>query len=173
MVFHESIASQVSTCSEGDLFLVPQELYEQEKHEEQPSDENPSTHENLQEQSFAEIGPVLASSHFQWRIVRGGVGVDTGRAGFFDRLHYHDDSIAPNPYDGQTGWKQFETQPDIYVPSLWERMVEEKAMYSSSVFTIPYGLFSASGWGDGVYGLLARTDDSGVVVGARLVFINE
>jgi len=111
------------------------------------------------------------------------VGVDSGRAGFFDLSRYYDDSVfdtGNNP--PAVAWEKHFTFD--WRESIWQEHVDDLPT-GAYITTIPYGVFSQSGYGDGAYACLIRTEPLSVyqdqlespdlkmeIVGAKIVFIS-
>ena len=90
-----------------------------------------------------------------------GVGVDSGQAGFFDAAHFHDPTIildAPSKT-----W----SENDVWYDSCCEITLSK-----TQAGILPYGVVSASGYGDGCYDCNYYTDKLGNVVAAEIVFID-
>ena len=82
----------------------------------------------------------------------GAIGVDAGMAGFFrDKPDYPDDK-----------WHDFLVESGVF-------KTKDEYDYSRNTYAIDYGLFSSSGFGDGVYEVYANKSKSAFTI----VFIPE
>lgn len=82
----------------------------------------------------------------------GSIGVDAGMAGFFrDKPDYPDDK-----------WHAFLVESGVF-------MTQDEFDYSRKTYSIDYGIFSESGFGDGVYEVYANKSKSAFTI----VFIPE
>ena len=73
------------------------------------------------------------------------VGVDSGQAGFFDQKYYRDDEIAKDLP------KEFEDNYAKKPGDEWYRACAAQTLGEDRWGTVPYGVVSSSGWGDGSY----------------------
>lgn len=94
-------------------------------------------------------------------------GVDSGQFGFFDLNHYRkNDSIG-----------------NAKLAEFMDSKEEGEAFYSACCYhtcdstlkygTLPYGVVSSSGWGDGAYTLKAYKDLNGEYIGFYVLFIDD
>lgn len=91
------------------------------------------------------------------------VAVDSGQAGLFDAAHYRDSTIIP-------GYGEIkEEEPS----ELWYNHCCEMTLSRIGAGTMPYGVVSTSGYGDGCYGCYIYTNDSGWIVKVEIEFISE
>jgi hypothetical protein len=97
-----------------------------------------------------------------WRVL-GHFGVDSGQAGIFDRAHFRDQTVVPAGMTWKHGpWDETDR---------WYSMCCDTTT-SSTAGTIPFGVVSSSGMGDGGYRVLAADSADGVVA-LRLVFLEQ
>ena len=82
----------------------------------------------------------------------GQIGVDAGMAGFFrDKPDFPDDE-----------WMEFLVEADVF-------KTKDEYNYDKDFYLVPYGVFSSSGYGDGVYNVYANENRSAFTI----VFISE
>lgn len=75
------------------------------------------------------------------------VGVDSGQAGIFDLSHFQDENLIT---------------PETQRPGSTHRPGS----------TVPFGVVSNSGWGDGLYTAYAKRNSKGEAVAVKIVFID-
>ena len=116
---------------------------------------------SLDGERSAELVATLNGSKIEgWRTL-GVFGVDTGQAGIFDRAHFRDQTVVP----ADMKWKHGPNSDS----NRWYWLCCE-ATLSSIAGTIPFGVVSSSGRGDGMYAALKAESPDGVV-GLKLVFL--
>lgn len=111
----------------------------------------------------AELHAVLASLNpsreLSWTKEEFEVGVDSGQAGIFDMEHYKDDSVI--------GDLPCEFDHDWYGMVAHVTLKDER-----QAGTIPFGVVSSSGYGDGGYDCFTAKVN-GRVVAIKIIFIPE
>lgn len=88
------------------------------------------------------------------------VGVDSGQAGFFESVHYQDDSILP-------------CAPRIDFGALWYSHCCEITLSRPGAGILPYGVVASSGFGDGGYTCRYWKTSAGHIVKAEIIFITK
>jgi hypothetical protein len=110
----------------------------------------------------SELVAIRRGSNAQdWKVVDG-FGVDSGQAGIFDRAHFYDVDIVP--VDLKV------SDPFLSQQNRWYAMCCETTL-SKIAGTIPFGVVSSSGMGDGMYIALAAEGPQGIE-GLKLVFLD-
>lgn len=110
-------------------------------------------------------GCTLRSLSSGWKQEAFEVGVDSGQAGVFDTKHYRDDKVVE-------GFARL-SQEIICPETPWYSLCCDRTMTEAGAGTIPFGVVSSSGFGDGGYTCFTHRDADGDVVGIRIVFITE
>lgn len=95
------------------------------------------------------------------------VYVDSGQAGIFDVAHY-----ANN--DDVGSYEAFSNVPfrDSKDHEPWYKMCCDRTLDETSAGTIPFGVVSSSGYGDGGYECFYGVDAEGEIVVVQIVFID-
>ena len=95
-----------------------------------------------------------------WEVCGFEVGVDSGQAGFFDEAHYQDESVfAGHP------------APHVSYGGLWYSHCCDRTLSEDQAGTIPYGVISCSGYGDGGYTALMHKTAGGQVDCVAIVYL--
>lgn len=115
--------------------------------------------------SFALCGKVWADEKFihyssGWEICNFNVGVDSGQAGLFDEAHYHDIHV----FDGVP-----EAKHDFR--DVWYNHCCDQTLGAEQAGTIPFGVVSSSGYGDGEYTALCHRNARGQADCVMIVFL--
>lgn len=90
------------------------------------------------------------------------VGVDSGQAGLFDEAHYQDDAV----FDGMP-------KPEHEYGDRWYNHCCDITLSDLSAGTLPYGVVSSSGYGDGAYVCYTHVGAEGKIDFAFIVFIED
>jgi len=94
------------------------------------------------------------------------VGVDSGQAGLFDLAHYRDDHAAQAV--------ERLSHESICPDEPWYSLCCDRTSGSEmGAGTIPYGVVSSSGFGDGSYRCFTQRDRDGYITAIRIVFITD
>lgn len=104
----------------------------------------------------------------KWEACDGFIGVDTGQAGIYDSKYFKDDSIV-----GDYPLAEYITNIDEKGEK-WYSMCCQQTYDESNpkkrAGTIPYGVVSSSGWGDGAYDY-GVTKKNGLICGVEVLFL--
>jgi hypothetical protein len=93
----------------------------------------------------------------EWRLAESPfIGVDSGQTGFFDFMEYPEEEVG-----------------DFWDLNSFYGQVCHLTLSDGMAGVIPFGAVSSSGWGDGVYSLYVVKDETGVIVAAKVVFIDD
>jgi len=116
---------------------------------------------------FLNMGSEFLES-LEWEIIDDIIGVDSGQAGFFDKKYYQDiDSVEYIPNKTKYWTKFYETDD-------WYYQCCELTLGEKQCGVIPYGVVSASGFGDGTYdAFIAVHPDTDEIIAMKIVFITE
>jgi hypothetical protein len=102
----------------------------------------------------------------------GGIGVDSGQAGIYDLKHYQDNKIiTKNLIKKSLEFKasfKYENPEDIWCD--YNSNMTLKSTYNAG--SIPYGVVSSAGYGDGCYDVYTVSNRNGKIIGVKIVFIN-
>ena len=102
-------------------------------------------------------------SNGNWERVGNVIGVDSGQAGIFDNAHYKDDSVC----EGLT--RRY--NDIICEENIWYSWCCDRTLDDNGAGTIPYGVVSSTGYGDGCYDMYVLKDkDNKTVVGIMIDF---
>ena len=95
------------------------------------------------------------------------IGVDSGQAGFFDNVEYHNE-------ENVTNWEFKNIDPqDFGDHSQWYKACCDQTMSNRQAGVIPYGVVASSGFGDGEYQYFTKKiKDTEIVGSVRLSFIS-
>ncbi len=95
------------------------------------------------------------------------VGVDSGQAGIFDGNHFRNDNDT-------VGYKLINPDQQICEEDPWYSMCCDMTLHSECrAGTIPFGVVSSSGYGDGGYECKFGRDAAGQINYISIVFIEE
>ena len=87
------------------------------------------------------------------------VGVDSGQCGIFDETHYKDNKVVPRPWNTH-----------LIPDDDWYDMCCKATQGDVKGGTIPYGVVSSSGYGDGSYRCYTVTKD-GKIVAIKITYL--
>lgn len=99
-----------------------------------------------------------------WKKI-GRIGVDSGMAGVYDLKYYQDSSKAVNI----TNDPSFDTSDDKWF-TMNTDVASKPTDYSGS---IPFGVVSKSGYGDGYYQVLVSENTDNKISGIKIIFIDD
>lgn len=102
-------------------------------------------------EAFDEAGCSLETADFD-------VGVDSGQAGFFDAVHYRDAGVFPDASDKADAEE-------------WYKRCCQLTLSPMLSGVLPYGVVSASGYGDGAYECRLYRDQRDEIVRVDVCFI--
>lgn len=146
---------------------------------------------------FADLKGKSPSNYFMWEPCDFEVGVDSGQAGIFDLPMYKKDmdklylQVGRKEYDdrGLLGLIEMNNKlpggeqqnrklkENLSLPPTltndWYEMCCDKTLSNQKAGTVPGGVVSSSGFGDGGYRASFAKDDTGKVIAVRIVFIDE
>lgn len=95
-------------------------------------------------------------------------GVDSGQFGHFDYANYRKDELAVDLE------KSFDDNYAIEIGDEWYRAICNITLTKEDEFgSLPFGVVSSSGFGDGSYTTYGIKDDEGLYVGFMTIFIDE
>lgn len=117
--------------------------------------------------SFALCNRVWADEKYTyyaggWKISDIEVGVDSGQAGLFDEAHYQDEGV----FAGQP-------KPSPSYGDIWYSHCCKQTLGKHQAGTIPYGVVSSSGFGDGGYTALSHKNTEGQVDAVAILYLAE
>ena len=94
-----------------------------------------------------------------------GIGVDSGQAGVFDSQHYRDDKVVEN-CQRIHGEIICEDEP-------WYSICCDRTLSKDNAGSIPYGVVSSSGYGDGCYDVMIYYNEKEEAIKVEIEFIDE
>jgi hypothetical protein len=110
---------------------------------------------------FNAINRAVCNGTGAWHECPFEVGVDSGQAGFFDELHYQDNSVV----EKMNG-------PEHDFGDAWYSHCCDITITRTGAGVMPYGAVSSSGYGDGGYAAIKHLDRNGKIDFIFGVFID-
>ena len=106
----------------------------------------------------------------EWEMLDFTAGVDSGQFGFFDKDSYRNDEIAKGleKYDFGDMFPQTKESGED-----WYRACCKLTLSEENWGTIPNGVVSSSGYGDGSYDVWGCKDSNGEYIAFEIVFIED
>jgi len=111
--------------------------------------------------SLTAVHEDYTNKQLNWNLSDVGIGVDSGQAGVFEERFYKNDSITSGVIR--------KCKEAICEDEPWYSLCCDRTLHVDSAGTIPYGVVSSSGTGDGCYRCFIAIED-GLVIGINIVF---